>query len=66
VIKRRLAIAAVLCALLLALVYFNRSGHTPQGQPPLKSLRAGNLPELTVAFNAAGGQTRVLLLLSPT
>ena len=65
-IKRRLALVAVLGALLLALVYFNRTGHTPQGQPPLKSLTAGNLPELTVAFNAAGGQTRVLLLLSPT
>lgn len=65
-IKRRLGLVAVLCALLLALLYFNRVGHAPQGQPPLKSLTAENLPELTGAFNATSGQTRVLLLLSPT
>ena len=38
----------------------------PAGQPPLSSLKSENFDQLRVAFNAASGDVRVVLLLSPT
>lgn len=58
--------AATLVVLFAAMLYLSRAGHTPNGQPPLRSLTPSNLAELPGAFNAASGRTRVLLLLSPT
>lgn len=39
---------------------------TPAGQPGLSHLGAQSLPELRDAFNAAQGQRRLVVLLSPT
>ena len=39
---------------------------TPSGQQPLESLTTRNVAEVRNAFNAAKGDVRVLLLLSPT
>jgi hypothetical protein len=38
---------------------------TPEGQPPLTVVE-GSVAELKEAFNAAAGEDRVLLFLSPT
>jgi len=61
---RKLILAAILAAALIGVyVYLRRSGQTPAGQPPLQAL---NLSGLKTSFNNAGGNVRVLLLLSPT
>jgi hypothetical protein len=39
---------------------------TPTGQPPLTALTSNNFGQLRVAFNAASGDVRIVLLLSPT
>jgi hypothetical protein len=39
---------------------------TPTGQPPLKALTSNNFDQLRAAFNAASGDVRIALLLSPT
>lgn len=39
---------------------------TPAGQPPLAVLDAGSSGSFVTQFNAAAGETRLLLLLSPT
>jgi len=46
------------------LLYAPRS--VPEGQPALVRLDAGNFRTLRDDFNAAGGGTRLLVLLSPT
>jgi hypothetical protein len=67
-VKKGLSVFAVLIfAGLLALAWHYYAGTTvPAGQPPLASLSAGNLDELRTAFNAASGDVRIVLLLSPT
>lgn len=52
--------------LLAALGYFYCRSYAPFGQPPLKSLTAKNIIDVKNEFNAAKGDVRVLLLLSPT
>jgi len=66
--KERLSILAVLViAGLLALGWhFYRGEKVPAGQPPLVSLTSGNFGQLRSAFNAASGEVRIVLLLSPT
>lgn len=59
-----LAVAGAAGAWLLWLKLAPRS--TPAGQPALSRLDAASLQTLRDAFNAAAGQTRVLVLLSPT
>ena len=41
-------------------------GKAPGGQPAMTALTASTLEELREQFNEAVGQTRVVLLLSPT
>ena len=54
----------------VALLAFARhlyvGGVVPAGQPALLSLRAENFDQLRMAFNAAAGDVRVVVLLSPT
>lgn len=65
--KRRYVIGAVLLALLVAAaLYLYGGGQTPSGQPPLRNVTAQNVVEIKDEFNAAKGEVRVLLLLSPT
>ncbi|MDP9146286.1 MAG: hypothetical protein M3N22_01400 [Acidobacteriota bacterium] len=59
--------AAVLALVALALSWHYYGGsRVPAGQPALVSLNAENFDELRAAFNAASGDVRVVLLLSPT
>jgi hypothetical protein len=65
--KGKLIVAAVLAALLIpALLYLYGGSQTPAGQAPLRKVTAENLVEIKSEFNAANGDVRVLLLLSPT
>jgi hypothetical protein len=63
--KRILVIIAAL-VLFGALSYFYAGHQTPPGQPSLAKLNAQNFTDIENAFNAAKGEVRVLLLLSPT
>jgi hypothetical protein len=40
--------------------------NTPTGQPALATLDAGSLAALKADFNKAAGDTRIIVLLSPT
>jgi hypothetical protein len=66
--KKLLSTLAVLVLVgLLALSRNFYSGETvPAGQPPLVSLTSTNFDQLRAAFNAASGEVRIVLLLSPT
>jgi len=66
--KKRLSILAVLVlAGLLALGWHLYGGaKVPVGQPALASLTSTNFDQLRTAFNAASGEVRIVLLLSPT
>jgi hypothetical protein len=68
VMKKRLSIVALLLIIgLLALGWYFYGGSTvPAGQPPLLSLTPANFDQLREAFNAASGEVRIVLLLSPT
>jgi hypothetical protein len=58
--------ALATAALAGALVYFYGGSQAPAGQAPLQSLTSQNVAEIKNAFNAANGDARVLVLLSPT
>jgi hypothetical protein len=66
--KKRLGIVAALaCAVLLALAWhYYHGSNVPTGQPPLVAITSTNFEQLRAAFNAATGEVRVVLLLSPT
>jgi hypothetical protein len=66
--KKGLTIVALfVIASLLALSWLFYGGETvPAGQPPLLSLTSSNFEQLRAAFNAATGEVRIVLLLSPT
>jgi hypothetical protein len=66
--KKRLGVVvALMCAGLLLLAWHYYGGtKVPAGQPPLVSLTSGNFDQLRAAFNAASGDVRIVLLLSPT
>lgn len=68
VMKKRLSIVAVLMIIgLLPLGWYFYGGSTvPAGQPPLAALTSANFEQLRKAFNAAAGNVRIVLLLSPT
>lgn len=65
---KRLGIVAVLVfAGLFALGWHYYGGtKVPAGQPQLVFLTSTNFDQLRTAFNAASGDVRVVLLLSPT
>jgi hypothetical protein len=48
------------------LLYFYGGNTTPATQPTLVRLTPENISQLEAAFNAAKGDVRVLVLLSPT
>jgi hypothetical protein len=59
--------AALVVVGLFALANHFYGGHrVPAGQPSLVSLTSTNFDQLRAAFNAASGEVRVVLLLSPT
>lgn len=61
------ALVAVAIAALLAITWrFYGVGKSPAGQEPLLSLDSNNFDRLRSGFNAASGQVRIVLLLSPT
>ena len=65
--KRKYIVATVLVAVLLAaVIYLYGGGQTPSGQPPLRSVTDQTVGDLKDEFNAAEGEVRVVLLLSPT
>ena len=64
--KFALSLAAVALIFLLAAWYLWGSRRAPQGQPPLLSLTQSNVDQFRNDFDAAGDNTRLLVLLSPT
>jgi hypothetical protein len=65
--SRKIALAGVIAALLIAAAWYQFGGHrTAPGQPPLAELSAAKLEQLRTDFNAAADQPRMILLLSPT
>ena len=64
--KARYIVGAVLAALLIAGFYLYGGSQTPSGQAPLQNVTVQNVAEIKNDFNAAKGDVRVLLLLSPT
>ena len=56
----------VLAAALLVFWYYEGSGKTPAGQPPLVALTQENFSAFTGEFNNASDAPRLVLLLSPT
>jgi hypothetical protein len=64
--RKHILIAAFAIALAGALFYLYAGHQVPAGQPPLRRLTNQNVAGFQSAFNAAKGDVRVLLLLSPT
>ena len=65
--RRKLALVAVIVALLLAAALYKFGGHrTAVGQPPLAELNTESREQLRADFNAAADQPRMIVLLSPT
>jgi hypothetical protein len=65
--KLRYVFGAVAAVLLLAAFFYLYGGsQTPSGQPALRKITAESVSEIKNEFNAAKGDVRVLLLLSPT
>jgi hypothetical protein len=66
--KKPLSILALLALVGLVVLgwHFYGGARVPAGQPPLVSLTSGNSDHLRTAFNAASGEVRIVLLLSPT
>jgi hypothetical protein len=65
--KKYIALAIGLALALLLLGWnFLWSAHTPSGEPPLDYLDASNVGEFKQTFDSSLGNTRLVLLLSPT
>jgi hypothetical protein len=60
------ALVAVAALVALAAWHVLAPRRTPAGQPPLVRLAADNFDVLRAAINERAGETRVLVLLSPT
>jgi hypothetical protein len=65
---KRITVAALLVVLGLLAVgrHYYAGSRVPAGQPALVSLGAQNFDQVRRAFNAAPGNVRIVLLLSPT
>jgi len=67
--KKRLSMLLVV-VVFVGLLALGRRFHggdaVPAGQPRLVSLTPANFDQLRTAFNAASGEVRIVLLLSPT
>jgi hypothetical protein len=66
IMKRKLAIAAVLIFALVVGWYIWGAKSTPPGQPPLTTLGDGDLSEFQKTFDDNSAKVRLVLLLSPT
>jgi hypothetical protein len=66
--KKRLSFTlfVVIAGLLALSWHFYGPARVPAGQQPLTSLTFSNFDQLRTAFNAASGEVRIVLLLSPT
>jgi len=64
--RKRIAWGAALFILAALLAYSFSGGRVPRGQPDLQPLTSRDLPQIKSQFNAAQGDVRILLLLSPT
>jgi hypothetical protein len=68
--RRKLLIALVIVIATIGAGTYARvrlaTHYTPAGQPTLATLDAASLATLKVEFNRAAGETRVIVLLSPT
>ena len=66
--KLRVALFVVIAAIGAgAFAWLRFATHdTPPGQAPLATLDAGSLATLKADFNRAAGETRMIVLLSPT
>jgi hypothetical protein len=65
--RRTLAILTTVIALVVGGAWFALGpGEAPPGQPPLVALNSESLQSLRDDFNREVGQTRVIVLLSPT
>jgi hypothetical protein len=65
---KRFRLAALVVTVLLAVMAWGQFGtrHVPAGQPPLLTLDRHSIAALRDDFNQAIGQTRIVVLLSPT
>lgn len=59
-------VLAAVVVVILAAVYFMRTGHAPAGQPALVEMNGSTLSALQAEFNRTSDKLRVILLLSPT
>jgi len=66
VTRKYILIAAFAVAAFGFLIYYGAGGRVPSGQPPVEKLTPQNVAVIKDAFNAAKGDVRLLLLLSPT
>lgn len=66
--KRSLSILALLAIVGFLVLgwHFYGGARVPAGQPPLMLLTSSNFDRLRTSFNAASGEVRIVLLLSPT
>jgi len=64
-IKYGLWVIGIIAAFLVVWYLWASKG-TPPGQPQLTSLTRNNLDQFKTAFNGAGDEARLVLLLSPT
>lgn len=65
--KRKFILGGAVVIVLIGLgLYLYGGGQTPPGQAPLMRLTTQNVGGIKNAFNAAQGEVRVLLFLSPT
>lgn len=66
-VNRLLVLTVVIATIVGALAWVQYGPRqTPAGQPPLAYLDPSSLQALKADFNRASGETRVLVLLSPT
>lgn len=66
-IKLRWFVAVLLIAALGAVAWYAWGpSHTPQGQPPLRSLANNDISAFKDSFNDAADRVRIVLVLSPT
>ena len=65
--KRRWFVAVVVIAAFGALAWYAWGpSHTPNGQPPLRTLANNDIYAFKDSFNDAADRVRIVLLLSPT
>jgi hypothetical protein len=65
--KGRWFVAVLVIAVVVALAWYAWGpSHTPNGQPPLRSLTNDDISAIKDSFNDADDRVRIVLLLSPT